>query len=116
VNELKVQADKEINEMLEKIRFERWHRSAALLSQWLLEIAKKKAVPDLADRIEKFSKRIYAMCEDMRLEYSNGTYVVKVRGTGEQTLKMLRLGTDWFEPNDDVVKYIIAGLDEEFGS
>lgn len=56
------------------------------------------------------------MCEQMRVEYEKGTFVVKVNGSAEQTYKLLRLGSDWFEPNEDVVTQIMAGLDEQFGS
>jgi hypothetical protein len=114
--DLKKDIKKRIDDKLERLRKDRHDYSAALLTEWLVERAKKKPVPDLAKRTEQFTKDIYKMCEDMRLEIKDGAFVVKVNGAAEQTYKKLRLGTDWFEPNADVVTQIMAGLDVRFGS
>lgn len=105
-----------INKTLERMRKLHHERCAAMVITWLVERAKKKPVPDLPQRIERMSKEIKAMCEVMRIEFQNGTWVVKVNGSAEQTYKKLRLGTDWFEPNVDVVLHLMAGLDDQFGS
>jgi hypothetical protein len=107
---------KHIDDKLERLRKDRHRFSAALITAWLVERAKKKPVPDLEKRVKMFTKDIYKMCEDMRVEIKDGAFVVKVNGAAEQTYKKLRLGTDWFEPNADVVTQIMAGLDEQFGS
>jgi predicted MarR family transcription regulator len=109
-------AKKEIDDALERMRKARHRRCAALIVQWLMERARKKSVPDLAQRIDLFTKDVYKMCEAMRIEYEKGAFVVKVTGSAEQTYKMLRLGSNWFEPDADVVIQIMAGLDEQFGS
>ncbi len=113
--EFKKEIKKEIDAKLEGMRKERHQRSGTILIQWLTERAALKPVPDLAARIQKFSKDIYAMCEDMRIEYEKGAFVVKVNGSAEQTFKKLKFGTSWFAPNDDLVTQILAGLDEQFG-
>ncbi|WP_196301569.1 hypothetical protein, partial [Streptococcus pneumoniae] len=74
------------------------------------ETARKKPVPDLAVRVEAMRKAIYALAENMRLHVQNGTVVVTATGSSEQTLKKLRFGTDWFDPNPDVERQLIAGL------
>jgi hypothetical protein len=107
---------KHLDAKLEKLRKERHKYCAALLVAWLVDRAKKKPVPDLDKRVKLFTKDIYEMCEEMRIEVREGAFVVKVNGAAEQTYKKLRLGTDWFEPNADVVTQIMAGLDEQFGS
>jgi hypothetical protein len=106
----------EFNAELERVRRDRHRYCATVIVQWLMERAKKRPVPDLPQRIEKFTKDVYRMCEQMRVEYEKGAFVVKVNGSAEQTYKLLRLGSDWFEPNEDVVTQIMAGLDEQFGS
>lgn len=114
--DLKKICKKEMDDALERMRKERHQRCGTIIVQWLTERARKKNVQDLPARIDKFSKDVYRMCEAMRIEYEKGAFVVKVNGSAEQTFKLLRLGSDWFEPNVDVVTQIMAGLDEQFGS
>lgn len=115
IPEFKKEIKKEIDAKLESMRKERHQRCGTILVQWLSERARTKPVQDLPARIQKFSKEIYEMCEGMRIEYEEGAFVVKVNGSAEQTFKKLKFGTSWFEPNDDLVTHILAGLDEQFG-
>ena len=107
---------KPLEETLEKIRYERWPYAAVHIMNWLRDEAQKKPVPDLADRMKKMQAEVENMCEKMRFKYEGGKLVVKVDGLAEQTFKKLRLGTDWFEPDTDVMVQIMAGLDKEIGS
>lgn len=99
-----------IDGQLERLQKDRHEHCAAIVYNWLFEHAQKKPLPDLAARLEKMRKAIYTLTETMTLEFSNGTIVVKASGASEQTLKSLKLGTDWFEPNPDVEAQIVAGL------
>ena len=99
-----------IEGQLERLRKDRHEHCAAIVYNWLSEYAQKKPVPDLAARMERMRKAIYAMTETMELQYADGTIVVKATGSSEQTLKSLKLGTDWFAPNPDVEAQIVAGL------
>lgn len=116
IDELRKISEKAFNDSLERLREQHWERSASLLIDWLMRQARKKPLPDLAHRIEQFSKDIRHMCYEMRIEYSKGALVVKVNGAAEQTHKKLRLGTEWFEPCADLETIIMAGLDDQFGS
>lgn len=108
---------KQTADLFEELRKEHKERCASLLIEWITVNATKRPIPDLAERIEKFSKDIRKMCEEMRIKIDKGTVVVKVNGSAEQTFKKLRLGTDWFLPCSERLEIIImAGLDDQFGS
>lgn len=92
---------------------ERRAQVANALYTWLVNDARKKQVPDLAQRLEKMRKRIDVMVEDMEIKFVNNKPVVKVAGSSEDTLKALRLGTDWFVGTDDVVELVVTGLFDE---
>ncbi len=83
------------------------------LYTWLVNKARKRQVPDLADRLEKMRVRIDRMVEHMEIKFVNNKPVVKVAGSSEDTLKALRLGTDWFVGTDDVVELVVTGLFDE---
>ena len=80
------------------------------LSSWLNDVARKKPLPDLAARIQKMQDEFEHMVEDMQVKIETGKLVVKVAGSGEDTLRKLRLGTDWFEGSPDVLEIILVGL------
>lgn len=105
-----------LEESLEQLRYERWPVCATNIMNWLRDDARKVPVPDLAARMAKMQKDVEHMCKTMRLKYEKGKLVVKVDGSAEQTFKKLRLGTNWFEPDTDVMVQIMAGLDDEAGS
>lgn len=99
-----------VDDELERLRKDRHEHCAAIVYNWLSEHAQKKPVADLALRMEKMRQGIYKMTESMELHFLDGTVVVKATGSSEQTLKSLKLGTDWFAPNPDVEAQIVAGL------
>lgn len=107
---------KPLEDTLEEIRRERWPVCATYIMNWLRDEAQKVPVPDLVQRMAAMQKEVEHMCETMRLRYEEGKLVVKVDGSAEQTFKKLRLGTNWFEPDTDVMVQIMAGLDKETGS
>jgi GTP cyclohydrolase I len=116
IGELRKIVDDGLEEHLESLREEQHERAATFLIQWVSENVTKRPLPDLPQRVESFSKDIRYMCQEMRIKMEKGTFVVKVNGSAEQTLKKLRLGTDWFPPCEDVETIIMAGLDVQFGS
>jgi len=86
------------------------------LMVWLTGEARKKEVPDLEKRLEDMRRRTKAMVEDMKVVIENGKLVVKVAGSAEQTWRLYRLGSNWFEPDKKAVERVLAGLLDEAGS
>lgn len=86
------------------------HKVASALIDWLVVEADKKEVPDLDIRIKKLQKDVERMCEDMAVTFTKDKLVVKVQGSGEETLKKFRIGTDWFEGCPELVETILSGL------
>ena len=108
---------KGIDDAFERVRKDRVEFVATALISWVQNHTTKRPLPDLPKRLEDFSKDIRKLAEDMRIKIEKGDLVVKVNGSAEQTLKRLRLGTDWFAPMaDDLKTIIMAGLDDRFGS
>jgi hypothetical protein len=107
----------QVDDTFEELRKEHKERCATMLIEWVTVNATKRPFAVLPTRIEKFSKEIEKLCEDMRIKMEKGTVVVKVNGSAEQTFKRLRLGTDWFLPcGDELETLIMAGLDDQAGS
>ena len=73
-------------------------RVAVSLDRWLSFTARKRTVPDLAERLERMRKRFAALAEDFTLTYRAKAAVVKVSGDAQETWHMLTRGTDWFDP------------------
>lgn len=80
------------------------------LMQWLTLRARKKAVPDLTERLRRMQERTKKMVENMTVVIEKDKPVVKVGSSDEETWKMFRLGTDWFEPNPDAIETVLSGL------
>jgi hypothetical protein len=71
---------------------------------------RKKTVPDLAERIKNMQQQVEAMVNDMSLEFVRGELVVKVTGSSDALLKSFRYGSNWFMPEPDVDKIIVAAI------
>jgi hypothetical protein len=93
----------------ERLKTHREQVSARLI-HWLVNHARKKAVPDLDQQIAKMSEDLNKMVAAMRLEYNQGQLLVKADGTAEETLRKLRLGTSWFDPWPDITTFVLAGI------
>lgn len=85
----------------------------AALMQWLTVKARKKDVPDLTEKLREMQQRTKKMVENMTIEIENDKPVVKAAGSDEETWKMFRLGTSWFEPNPDLIETVLSGLFNE---
>jgi pyruvate/2-oxoacid:ferredoxin oxidoreductase alpha subunit len=94
---------------LERLRKERHEHSAAAVVAWLTG-ARKKDLPDLVARMKKMNEAIYRLAETMKFKIKNGEIVVIAEGSSEQTLTQLLLGTNWFEPDIDLVAQLLSGL------
>lgn len=86
---------------------------ADALMSWLTLKARKKPVPDLSKRLSVMQSSVEAMVENLSIEIVEGKPVVKTAGSAEDTLKMFRLGTNWFDPNPDLTETILSGLFSE---
>ena len=82
---------------------------AATIMQMFTNL-RKKPVPDLAQRTEAMQKRITRAVEDMSVQFVRGELVVKVAGSAESLLAQFRRGSDWFAPEPDVDKIILAAM------
>ena len=83
-------------------------RIASRLYRWLSLETRKKAVPDLIARLERMKERIDALAEIIEIEYFGSGIVVKAFVRSDETFRMLRRGTDWFDPHPDLERDIIA--------
>lgn len=83
------------------------------IGNWLAFTARKKPVADLAQRIERFRKRIRAMTESISVEVGPRGYVVKAAGDGQDVLRDLERGTDWFDPAGDLTEMITGAIFEQ---
>jgi hypothetical protein len=67
------------------------------LSHWL-EGARKKALPDLPERLNQMRKRFEVLARSARAEFTDNGPVIIATGDAERTLRLLEHGSDWFEP------------------
>ena len=70
----------------------------------------KKPVADLEKRTEEMRQRIHRAAEDMSLRFVRGELVIKVAGSAEQLLNEFRRGSDWFLPEPEVDKIMLAAM------
>lgn len=80
------------------------------LKTWLRDDAKKKSRADLVVLIAEFGGRIDKMVAEMDIQIVDGKPVVKALGLGQDTLRALERGTNWFDPCNDVVSVVISSL------
>ncbi len=80
------------------------------LINWISFTARKRAVPDIAKRLEEFCKRIGVLAAKLIVEVGPEGCVVTVTGDAESTLRQLKRGTDWFDPADNVIEMIVGAI------
>lgn len=85
-------------------------RIVSALYTWLVNVARKKALPDLDQRCNAMKAEFEQLAENMEVSIVAGKWVVKAAGSSESTLKKLRLGTDWFDGSPDVLEIVLTGL------
>ena len=79
------------------------------LKDWLAS-ARVKPVADLEARRTRMNKRFDQLAETVMFSIGVEGVVVTVVGAGEDTLKALQNGTDWFDPCNNVVRVMISAL------
>jgi hypothetical protein len=82
---------------------------AKALKDWLAG-ARVKPLPDLEDRRAWMCQKIDKMVESVTFSKVGDEIVVMVSGDGEDTLKKLQNGTEWFDPCENVVSVMISAL------
>lgn len=100
------------NEFDERIE-ERRPQIVTAVMAWLATEARVKPVADLAARTAALQKRVESLVESMKVRLVDGKLVVKVNGSDEETLKMFRLGTTWFEPHPYPNELFLTGFFDE---
>jgi len=80
------------------------------LYTWLIDVARKKPLPDLEQRCLRMQREFEVLVENMEVKIHEGKWVVKAAGSAEGTLQKLRLGTSWFDGNPDVIEVVLTGL------
>lgn len=71
---------------------------------------RKAPVPDIVQRTERLRDRVVKMAENLSVEFRSGNLVVKPSGSSEALLTELRRGTDWYDPEEDIDKIIVAAV------
>lgn len=89
---------------------ERQEKVADKLYTWLVTKARKKPVPDLQSKLEDWRKRLDHLAENLEIKFEKDKLVVKSAGSAEDTLKRLRLGSDWFDGSPDILEMVVSGL------
>lgn len=87
-------------------------RVESSLSDYFVNDTRKKPLEDIEIRVEAMLKRIHDLSENIEIKLVNNKLVVKAEGRNEETLRMLRLGTNWFDGNQYAVETILRGLFE----
>ncbi len=83
--------------------------SSALVS-WLSNTAKKKDVPDLAERLTDWASRIEKMSRELVIKLDGEKVHVFAEGDAHTTLVLLDRGSDWFEGHQDVALEIAKAV------
>jgi hypothetical protein len=86
---------------------------AEALMAWLTIKACKKPIPDLEAKLQEMKARVDKLVEGMAIEIEDDKPVVKATGSDEDTWKLFRLGSSWFEPNPDLMETVLSGLFSE---
>ena len=81
----------------------------SVLNQWLTA-TRTRDVPDLESRLADFRKRIGVLARSVALACVDNQIVVRATGDAETTLRMIKRGTDWFDPAEDVDKLIAGAM------
>lgn len=84
-------------------------RVSSALVRWLTEDARKKDVPDLADRLANMSARIEKLSRELVIKL-DGKVHVSADGDAHVTLVLLDRGSDWFEGHQDVALEIAKAV------
>jgi hypothetical protein len=82
---------------------------AAALMQMFTNL-RKKPVTDLDRRVQTMRQQIDRAVEDMSLQFVRGELVIKVAGSAELLINLFRRGSDWFQPEPDVDKIVLAAM------
>ena len=98
-----------VDNLNEKIDSADRRNMAQALKDWLAG-ARVKPVPDLEERRVMMGKSIDKMAESVTFSKAGDGIVVTVSGDGEDTLKKLQNGTEWFDPCENVVSVMISAL------
>lgn len=99
-----------VEQLIGKLTPDKRKAAGEALKAWLRDDARKKPRADVMLLVEEFGKRIDRMCEDLDIEIVDGKPVVKALGLGQDTLRALERGTNWFDPCEDVVSVVISSL------
>ena len=99
-----------VDSLSENLSREGRKQIAQNLKDWLTNVARKKDVPDIDKRLEKWGKRFDSMAERCSFTVVDDEIVVRVANADSDTLRALKNGTDWFEPCDNVVNVMISAL------
>lgn len=105
--------DDALNEEFDERVENREDEIVAAVMQWLTTEARLKQVPDLNIRFENMRVRLERLVKNMKVRLADKKLVIKVSGSDEETLKMFRLGSAWFEPHPNVTELFLVGLFDE---
>lgn len=84
-------------------------RVTLALAAWFVN-TRKRPVPDLADRLNAWSKKFAELATLLTVEFDGNKFGLKANGTGAATLMTLKFGSDWFVGLPEVEKLILAAV------
>lgn len=77
---------------------------------WFNHSARLKPVPDLQNRIQAMEPKLRKMARNLDLSFHDGKLVIKTDAESESLLNLLKRGSDWFDPHQDVNAAILVAL------
>lgn len=103
--EVKETVEAELNELLSRNR-------ELVITELIDGFSKvrKNQLEDLDVRVARFNEEIRRMADDLSVEFVEGEVVVKASGSGALTLRLLKAGSQWFNPVPDVNDRVMRGL------
>ena len=112
MNELSSIIDRSVDDQFTRLAEDRELREkvADKLFQWLVNTARKKPIPNLDVKLEEWRGRIKHLSENLEIKFERDKLVVTSAGSADDTLKRLRLGSDWFDGSGDILEMIVAAL------
>lgn len=72
---------------------------------------RKRTVPDLNEKIEKWMRRLAALADNLELEVSGGKLTVSTNNPDSaEALELMARGSDWFEGSADPAALVARAL------
>ena len=85
-------------------------RVAESFTQWLVDTASKKPLPDLDVRLAKMQNRLRSLATSLKVEMVMGSPVVSMSGDAHSTWCLLKRGSSWFGPHPNPELAVVVAV------